>query len=154
MIDWLIDKRCECFPSLLKGNSYTFKTIDKTFNVKAHFTCASFDLLYVSICPTCRKEYTSETGICNTKLRDRVWANQHIRQPEYQKRKIEKHLRMCGKSTFKIFSLLQMRSSEIGFCRSHKRNFMKKYITYISYLWYKSKACTRSVLRHYNLRHF
>ena len=31
------DKRCECCANLLLGNSYTFKNVDKTFNLKAHF---------------------------------------------------------------------------------------------------------------------
>ena len=30
------DKRCECCASLLLGNLYTFKNVDKTFNLKAH----------------------------------------------------------------------------------------------------------------------
>ena len=33
------DKRCECCASLLLGISYTFKNVDKTFNLKAHFSC-------------------------------------------------------------------------------------------------------------------
>ena len=59
---------------------------------------------------------------------------QHIRQPEYQKLKVEEHLRTCGKSTFKIFPLLQMRSSEIELRRSDERNFMKKYKTKLNNL--------------------
>ena len=31
-------KRCECYARLLLGNSYTFKNVDKTFNLKAHFS--------------------------------------------------------------------------------------------------------------------
>ena len=71
--------------------------------------------------------YTGETGVGKTKLRDYVRVyQQHIKQPEYQKRKVEEHLRTCGKGTFKIFPLLQMRSSEIDLRRSYERNFMKK----------------------------
>ena len=55
-------KRCKCCASLLLGNSYTFKNVDKTFNLKVHFTCDSSNLLYVVICPTCGEEYTRETG--------------------------------------------------------------------------------------------
>ena len=91
------DKRCECCASLLLGNSYTFKNVDKTFNLKAHFSCDSSNLLYIVICPTCGEEYTDETGAGKTKLRDRE------------------------------FPLLQMRSSEIDLRRSYERNFMKKY---------------------------
>ena len=75
------------------------------------------------------------TGIGKTKLGDRVRVyRQHIRQPEYQKLKVEEHLRTCGKGTFKIFPLLQMRSSEIDLCRSYERNFMKKYKTKLNNL--------------------
>ena len=65
-------KRCECCASLLLGNSYTFKNVDKTFNLKAHFSCDSSNLLYIVTCPTYGKEYTGKTGIGKTKLRDRV----------------------------------------------------------------------------------
>ena len=41
--------------------------------------------------------------------------------------KVEEHLRTCGKGTFEIFPLLQMRSSEIDLRRSYEINFMKKY---------------------------
>ena len=66
------DKSCECCASLLLGNSYMFKNVDKTFNLKAHFSCDSSNLLYIVICPTCGEEYTSETGVGKTKLRDHV----------------------------------------------------------------------------------
>ena len=103
------DKRCECCASLLLGNSCTFKNVDKTLNMKAHFSCDSSNLLYIVICPTCGEEYTDETGVGKTKLRDLVRVyRQHIRQPEYQKLMLEEHLRTCGKVTFKIFPLLQM----------------------------------------------
>ena len=61
-------------------------------------TCNSSNLVYVVICPTCREEYIGETGINKTTLRDRVRVyRQHILQPQYQKLKVEEHLRSCGK---------------------------------------------------------
>ena len=121
------DKRCECCANLLLGNSYTFKNVDKTFNLKTYFSCDSYNLLYIIICPTCGEEYTGETGIGKTKPRDRVRVyRQHIKQPEYQKLKVEEDLKTCGKGNFKIFPLLQMRTSEIDLSRSYERNFMKK----------------------------
>ena len=129
------DKRCECCAGLLLGNSCTFKNVDKTFNLKTYFSCDSYNLLYIIICPTCGEEYTGETGIGKTKLRDRVRVyRQHIRQPEYQKLKVEEHLRTYGKGTFKIFPLLQMWSSEIDLRRRYERNFMKKYKTKLNNL--------------------
>ena len=98
------DNRYECCASLLLGISYTFKNVDKTFNLKAHFSCDSSNLFNIIICPTCGEEYTGETGVGKTKLRDRVRVyRQHIRQPEYQKLKAEEHLRTCGKRTLKTF---------------------------------------------------
>ena len=129
------DKRCECCASLLLGNSYTFKNVDKTFNLKAHFSCDSSNLFYIVICPTYGEEYTGETGFGKTKFRDRLRVyRQHIRQPEYQKLKVEEHLRTCGEDAFGIFPLLQMRSSEIDLRRSYKINFMKKYNTKLNNL--------------------
>ena len=97
------DKRCECFAILLLGNSYTFKNNDKTFNLKAYFTCDSFNHLYFVIYLTDGKEYTGETGTGKTKLSDCVQVYwQHVRQPDYQKFKVEEHLRACSKGTCKI----------------------------------------------------
>ena len=103
--------------------------------MKAHFSCDSSNLFNIIICPTCGEEYTGETGVGKTKLRDHVRVyRKHIWQPEYQKFKVEEHLRTCGKGTFKIFPLLQMRSSEIDLRRSYERNFMKKYKTKLNNL--------------------
>ena len=78
------EKRCECCTNLLLGNSYTFKNVDKTFKLKTYFSCDSYNLLYIINCPTCGEEYTDETGIGKTKLRNRVRVyRQHIKQPEY-----------------------------------------------------------------------
>ena len=122
------DKRNGCCASLLSGNPYTFKNVDKIFNLKAHFSNDSSNLLYLIICPTCGEEYTSQTRVDKAKLRDSVPVYpKHIRQPENQKLKTEEHLRMCGKGTFKIFPLLLMWNCEIDLCRIYERNFIKKY---------------------------
>ena len=90
------------------------------------YTCDSSNLLYIILCPACGEEYTEETGIGKIKLRDCVQVyQQHIRQREYQKLKVEEHLRTCGKATFKIFPLLQMRSADIDLRRSYERNSRK-----------------------------
>ena len=95
--------RCECSAILLLGNSYTFKNNDKTFNLKAYFTCDSSNNLYVIICLACGKEYTGKTGIGKTKLSDHVQVyEQHVRQPEYQKFKVEEQGNL-RKGTCKIF---------------------------------------------------
>ena len=66
------NKRCECFNYLLINDHYTFKNVQITFTLKNHFTCDSFNLIYVAICDTCKEEYIGETGEGKTKLWDRV----------------------------------------------------------------------------------
>ena len=78
--------------------------------MQAHFSRGNSNLFYFIICPLCGEKHTSETGVGKTKLRDCV--RQHIKQRKYQKLNVEEHFRTCG--TFKIFPLLQMRSSEKG----------------------------------------
>ena len=129
------DKICECCASLLLGNSYTFKNVYKTFILKAHFSCDSSNLLYVVICPTCREEYTGETGVGRTKLRDRSESIDNVSgNLSIKKLKVEEHLRTCGKGTFKMFPLLQMRSSQIDLRGSYEKNFFKKYKTKLNNL--------------------
>ena len=63
-------------------------------------TCRSRNLIYVVICPTCKKEYIGKTGIGNSKFRDRVKTyRQHIRQSEHAKIKVEKHFRIVAKDS-------------------------------------------------------
>ena len=52
---------------------------------------------------------------------------QHIRQPEHEKRKAEKHLRTCGKENFTIFPFLQLRSNETYLRWEYEDYFIKKY---------------------------
>ena len=90
-------------------------------------TCDSKKLIYVVICPICKEEYIDETGIGNSKLRDRVRIyRQRILQPEPEKLKVEKHLRTCGKGNFTIFLLLQLRSNDTDLRREYEDYFIKK----------------------------
>ena len=62
-------------------------------------TCDSKNLIYVVIYPACKEECLDETGTGDSKLRDRVRIyRQHIRQPEHEKLKVEKHLKTWGKA--------------------------------------------------------
>ena len=74
-------------------------------------TCESANLVYVTICSTCNKEYIGETGEGKTSVRNRVRVYlQHIRQPQYQQLKCEEHFPTCGKGEFKIFPLFNLHS--------------------------------------------
>ena len=58
-----------------KDNHHTFRNVQITLKFKNRITCNNFNLIYVVICDTCKKEYTGETGEGKTKLRDRVYPN-------------------------------------------------------------------------------
>ena len=121
------DKRCECCNYLLINDHYTFKNVQITFKLKNHFTCDSFNLIYVVICGTCKEEYIGERGKGKTKLRNRVSVyRQHIWQPQFQQLKVEGHLRVCGNGEFRIFPLLQMRSQDTSLRQSYETRFQQK----------------------------
>ena len=70
--------------------SYTFKNVGKQLFLKGKMACDRRNLIYVVICPTCKEEYIGETGISDSKLRDRVRiCRQHIQRPEHEKPKVE-----------------------------------------------------------------
>ena len=98
------DSRCLCCQQLLLEILYTFKNVGKQFFLKTKIICGSGNLIYLVICPTCKEEYIGKTGIGDSELRDRVRIyRHHIRQPEHEKVRVEKHLRTCGKGNFTIF---------------------------------------------------
>ena len=98
-------------------------------------TCDNRNLIYVIICSTCKGEYIGKTGIGDSKLRDRVRIQrQHIRQPEHEKLKVEKHLRTYRKGNFTIFPFLQMRSNDRDLRREYEDYFIEKYKTKLNSL--------------------
>ena len=91
-------------------------------------TCDSINLIYVVNCPTCKEGYIGETGIGDSKLRDKVRIyRQHIRQPEHEKLEVGNHLRTCGKGNFTIFPFLQLRSNDTDLRWEYEDYFIKKY---------------------------
>ena len=87
-------------------------------------SCDNSNLINVIICPTCGEEYIGETGLNNTKLRDRVRV---YRDPRYQVLKVEDHLRTCGGGKFKIFPFLQIRSNDTDLKKAYEANFNLKF---------------------------
>ena len=109
--------------------------LGKQLFLKTKMTCDSRSFIYVVICPTCKEEYIDETGIGDSKIRDRVRIyRQHIRQREYEKIKVEKHLRTCGKGNFIIFPFLQLRSNDTDLRREYEDYFIRKYTTKLNSL--------------------
>ena len=91
------------------SKEYTFKYINKTFTLKTSMSYNNFNVIYVVICSVCLEEYIGETGVGKRRLRDRVRVyRQQIKQPEHQELKVEEYIRICGRSSFKIFQFLQM----------------------------------------------
>ena len=98
-------------------------------------TCNSRNFIYVVTCPTCKEEYIGETRTGDSKLRDRARTHrQYIRQTDHEKRKVEKHLRTCGKRNFTIFPCLQLHSNDTDLRREYEDYFIKKYNTKLNSL--------------------
>ena len=110
--------------------------VGKQFFLKAKMTCDSRNLIYLFICPKCSEEYIGETGIGDSKIRDKVEiCRKDIRQqPENGKFKVEKHLRTCGKKNFTIFLFLQLRSNGTYHRWEYEDYFKKKYKTKLNSL--------------------
>ena len=98
-------------------------------------SCNSFNVINVLICSGCLEEYIGETGVYKTSLRDRVRVyRQHIKQPAHQKLKVEEHVRICGRRSFKIFSFLQMRSNDTNLRTAYETKFQRKFKTKLNQL--------------------
>ena len=82
------------------------KMFIKKLFLKTKMTCDNRNLIPVVISQTCKEECIGETGIGDSQLRDRVTIyRQHIREKtEYEKRKVERHLRTCSKGNFTSFT--------------------------------------------------
>ena len=52
--------------------------------------------------------------------------HQHIRQPQYQRLKVEGHLRVCGSGEYRIFPLLQMHLQNTDLSPSYETRFQQK----------------------------
>ena len=59
---------------------------------------------------------------------DRVRVyRQHVWQPQYQKLKVEGHLRVCGNAEFQIFPFLKIRSQDTNLRRNYETRFQQNY---------------------------
>jgi len=118
-------KHCFCCDYIREGESYKFLNFEKEFNLKCAFNCESINLIYVVICDGCKEEYIGQTG---GPLKDRLRIyRQHIRQPEYQKIKVEGHLRVCGKGYFQIFPFFKVKENNKLLRESYENHFIKRY---------------------------
>ena len=94
---------------ILDGELFKFKNWRQQFLLKSNFKCKTPNLIYVIICSGCNNEYIGQTG---EQLKERLSIyRQHIRQPEYEKIEVERHLQTCAKGIFKIFPFFKMKES-------------------------------------------
>ena len=100
-------KSCFCCDYIIEPELFKFKNWHQPFVLKSNFNCETPYLIYVIICSSCNKEYIGQT---RGQLKERLSIyRQHIRQPEYEKIEVERHLRTCAKGIFKIFPFFKMK---------------------------------------------
>ena len=87
-------------------------------------SCNSFNVIYIAICSSSLEQYIGEKGVDKVRVRDgdREYR-QHIKQPEHQKLKVEKHIRIFEGGSFKIFPFLQMWSNDTNLRRAYETKF-------------------------------
>ena len=56
-------------------NSYAFKNTNEQLFLKSLMSCDSRNLIYLVKCPTYKKGYIGETGIAESRFRDRECIN-------------------------------------------------------------------------------
>ena len=99
-------------------------------------SCNSFNVTYVLICLGCLEECNEKPGLGKARLRDRVRVyRQHIKQLEYQKLKVEEHIRICRKDSFRLIPFLQMLSNDTNLRRAYETKSQREYKTKLGQLW-------------------
>ena len=90
------DSRCATCPYIYVGEGMEIPNGQKLF-ANANMTCKSRNLIYCIKCNGCQQIYIGQTGNLNERVRIH---RQQIRQPEYRKIPLSKHLDECGGGTF------------------------------------------------------
>ena len=103
---------------------FKFKNWHQPFVLKSNFNFETPNLIYVIICSSCNKEYIGQT---RGQLKERLSIyRQHIRQPEYEKIEVKRHLQTCAKGIFNIVPFFKMKENKI-LRECYKDNFIKKF---------------------------
>ena len=119
------NKSFVCCQYIKEGIEYTFKTVDKKFEIRIPFNCESKNLIYVVICSGCKEEYIGQT---QTMLKERLNTyRQHIRQPELQQINVEGHIRTCGGGNFKVMPFFAIREDSKILRESYETYFIEKF---------------------------
>ena len=118
-------KKCFCWGYFTEAELFKLKNWHQTFVLKSNFNCKTPNLIYVIVCSRCNKEYIGNTG---GQLKERLdICKQHIRQPEYEKKEVERHLRTRAKGIFKIFPLFKMKEKNKILREYYEDHFIKKF---------------------------
>ena len=123
------DKRCgtcsnDNFKYLESGSHIKFNN-GSTFKINADMNCKTQNLIYCITCLSCKENYIGET---NNSLCQRTRIHrQHIRQEEYRKIPLSKHLEVCSGGTFKIFPFYKCKRIDSQFRKTMEQYFIKKF---------------------------
>ena len=121
---------------MLLSYEYTYKDVNKTFTLKSPMSCYSFNVFYIVICSGCLEKYNGETCVSKTRVRERIREyRHHIKQPEHQQVKVDEHIRICQRDSFKMFPFLQMKSNDANLRKSYEIKFQTEYNTKLNQLW-------------------
>ena len=118
-------KGCFYCDYIIETELFTFKNCHQPFVLKSNINCETPNLIYVIICSGCNKEYIGQT---RGQLKERLSIyRQHIRQPEYEKVEVERHLRTCANEIFKIFPFFKMKENNKILRECYEDHFIKKF---------------------------
>ena len=98
-------------------------------------SCYSFNVFYIVICSGCLEKYNGETCVSKTRVRERIREyRHHIKQSEHQQVKVDEHIRICQRDSFKMFPFLQMKSNDANLRKSYEIKFQTEYNTKLNQL--------------------
>ena len=124
----LKQQKCEkslfCCDYIIEAKLFNFKNWYQPFILKSNSNCETPNLMHVIICSCYNKEYNGQTG---EQLKERLSIyRQCIRQPEYEKIEVERHLRTYAKGIFKIFPFFKIKENNKILRQFYEYRFIKK----------------------------
>ena len=111
---------CFCCDYIIEAELFKIKNWHQSFVLKSNFNCETPNLTYAIICSGCNKEYIGQT-------RGHLKERQHIRQSEYERIEVGRHLRTCAKGIFKIFPFFKMKENNKILRECYEDHFIKKF---------------------------
>ena len=103
-------KSCFCCDYIIEGELFKFQNWYQPFISKSIFNCETPNFIYVIICSSWKDEYIGQSGQQH-KERLSIYRD-HIRQPEYEKTEVERHLRTYSKGVFTFFPFFKKKEND------------------------------------------